>query len=152
MSSVEAALAALKSAIETRLAAATYPVGWPGVPTVDFVDPAPDMASAAGIVIIPPGTIALSIVAFGPVYESIHRIAAQVYVDGANEADRVAVRDTIVREIAALATENQSLGGAIENIEAETNDRDNLGAKGSESTAASIVTLTMTYTTTSPLA
>lgn len=152
MSSVEAALAALKSAIEVLLSGLTYPAAWPGVPVVEFVDPSPDMVENTGAVVIPPGSITCTPDCLGPEFENRHRIPIQIYLENDNEASRVAVRDAIVKAIASLTTANQTLGGAVSDVNAISNDRDNLGAKGSQVTAAAIITLELIYYTTTPLA
>lgn len=152
MSSFDAALAALKSVIESRLTAAlaSFPVGWTGVPTVEVIDPAPDMQPANGLVIIPPGTASYEMIAFGPLYEARHRVAVQVYAQHADPVKSNAARDVMVKEIAAITTANPSLGGVVGDTNAITNDRDNLGTTGSELLAASIVTLEMIYDTSTP--
>ncbi len=152
MSSVQAALTALRSAVTTRLAAATWPIGWAGTPLVEDADPSDDEVPEQGLVVIPPGAVTFEIVAFGPVYEAKHRVSVMVYVRDTDASKRDTVRDTIVKEICSLATLDQSLGGAIETMDIASNDRDNLGASGSEVTDGALIAIEMTYTTTSPAA
>lgn len=142
MSKRETALAALKATLATALTGAD----------VKRNAAVPQETGPGGLVILRDGDPGEPEVSLSPpLYAYEHRVEAEIYAGAASETQALAILNAILGDIGAALTADRTLGGAVDHCEpaAPTTDTDPL--EGAEAMLAVRLSITLIYTTPSPL-
>ncbi|MDR6952297.1 hypothetical protein J2X65_001652 [Ancylobacter sp. 3268] len=86
-----------------------------------------------------------------PSYEWQHQADVEIYADGATTAARGSLLDALLMDLGATIIADPTLGGAVLWAEPSAPSRRDQPSDGGAALASAIVTVTLVYTTTSPL-
>ena len=112
----------------------------------------PERIPAGGVIILRDGDPGTPEVTLSPLrYHYEHHSEVEVIVQGKTPAARDAAFDTWLAELATAITDDRTLGGLCDWVEAEAPQPVDLPVEGAEALKAAIVPIILTYTTADPL-
>jgi len=141
----ERALAALHAALDTLAGTGTGP-------RVERETPVPDTVPVAGLVILRDGDPGEPEITLSPLlYTYDHRALVEVMVHGPTAGTRAGRLDALLCTIGDLLVADPTLGGAVEDIDVEAPDSQDMALPGAPTLKGALVTVILTYSTDHPL-